>query len=70
MSEEKKFHIVLFNKKTKEIKVLTASKLSFNEVASYAYEQRVKLIERTGEGWDIVNIYDINFNFESKSTLY
>jgi hypothetical protein len=70
MSDEKKFHIVLFNKRTKEIKVITATKFTFSETASQAYEQCRKLIEKTGEGWEIVNIYDINFSFNIKDTLY
>lgn len=70
MSEEKRFHIVFSNKNTKEVKVLTARKLTFSEVASHAYGECRKLIEKTGEGWEIVNIYDVNFDFETKKTLY
>jgi prephenate dehydratase len=70
ISEEKRFHIVFSNKKTKEIKVLTARKLTFSEVASHAYEQCRKLIDKTGEGWEIVSIYDVSFDFETRRTLY
>lgn len=70
MSEEKRFHIVFSNKKTKEIKVLTVKKLTFSEVASHAYGECKRLIEKTGEGWEIVNIYDLNFSFNVKDTLY
>lgn len=70
VSEEKRFHIVFSNKKTKEAKVLTVKKLTFSEVASHAYGECKRLIEKTGEGWEIVNIYDVNFDFETKKTLY
>jgi len=59
-----KYHIVLANTKTKEQKIVGYESLTFAETASKAYVEAKKLLEKTGTTWEIVSIYNLNYNFD------
>ena len=59
-----KYHIVLVNTKTKEQKIIGYESLTFAESASKAYVESKKLFETTGTAWEIVSIYNLNYNFD------
>ena len=69
MSEEKKFQIVYSNKKTKEAKIETIEKLTFQEVASHAFGEVKKLFERTGDTWEIVGVYKLDYKLDYDSCM-
>lgn len=69
MSDKKKFHIVYFNPKTKESKVEAVEYLTFNEVASHSFVEVKKLWERTKDTWEIVAVYDLQYQIDSISCL-
>ncbi len=59
-----KYHIVLVDTKTKEQKIIGYESLTFAETASKAYLESKKLSEMTGTDWEIVSIYNLNYNFD------
>ena len=64
MIEKNKFHIIITNTKTKEQKLFSCEHYLFSEAASKAYLESRKLWETTGDTWDIVSIYNVNYNFD------
>jgi len=64
MIEKNKFHIIIINTKTKEQKLFSSEHHTFSEAASKGYLESRKLWEKTGDAWDIVSIYNVNYNFD------
>ena len=64
MIEKKKYHTIIVNIKTKEQKIFLIEAHEFSEVASRAYLEARKLWEKTGFEWEIVSVYNVNYNFD------
>jgi len=62
--QEKKYHVILLDRRTAETKFFHIEKSTYAEAASYAYLQARKMFEITGNTWEIISVYDTSHEID------
>jgi len=60
----KKFQFVIQNPKTKELKMRNIERRTFNDAVADARVYAQCEWEKTGASWDLVAIYDMDYEFD------